>query len=127
MPRALIGRRSRAVAAPSHRDTADHAGGDRVSMASIGMRRMRCGAPSRVAQGGSQWHGWASGPSHGSAVYGGVSFIEADHAADDGRRVWHTGKRGDDQPVGVGHDRGSRRAGRGSSDLRACAKGSAPR
>ena len=41
MSRALIGRRSQAVAAPSHRDAADHAGGDQVSMASIGVRRMR--------------------------------------------------------------------------------------
>ena len=35
--------------APGGPDTADHAGGDRVSMASIGMRRMRCGDSSIVA------------------------------------------------------------------------------
>src|ERR1700694_3965872 len=99
MPRALIGRRSHAVAAPSHRDPTDQAGGDRVSMAPTGMRRMRGGDPSAVAHGRAQRHLWASGPSHGGAVYGLVSFIQAYHAADDERRVWRAGERGDDQPV----------------------------
>src|SRR5215471_7701174 len=113
MPRVLIGGRSHAVAAPSHRDTAHYTGGDRVSMASTGLRCMRGGNPRTVASGCAQWHLWTAAPSYGGAVYGSVSFIQADHAADDGRRIWRAGERGDDQPAGAGHDRGGRRTGGG--------------
>src|SRR5215831_6320767 len=87
LPSALIGRGSQAVAASGARIAPDQAGGDRVSMASTGMLRMRGGGPSAVARGSSQWDLWSSGASHGSAVYGVVSFIQAYHLTDDGRRV----------------------------------------
>jgi hypothetical protein len=84
LPDALIGRGAHAVAASSQRASAHQAGGDRVSLASGGVRRLRRGVASAVARGGAQRDLGSSGPGHGGAVYGGLSLVQAHDAPEDG-------------------------------------------
>ena len=111
--------RDGAPAARAHRD--------RVPMASMILRGMRRGAPRAVAHGRAQGHRWPAGTSHGGAVDGSVSLSQAYHPAYDGRGVWRTDAWGDDRPSGAGHDRGGRRARRGSPPRRPRARRGPPR
>ena len=115
------------MAASSDRDSADQAGGDRVSMASAGVPRVRRDDARALACRGSQWHLWSPGAGDGRVVYGGVSLVQAHDAAGDGRGVRRADECGDDQPVGAGHDSSGRCARRGSPYLRARASRGPPR
>src|SRR5216683_6932609 len=70
---------------------------------------------------------WPPCAGDGRAVHGGVSLVEAHDAAGDGRGVRRADERGDDQPIGAGHDRGDRRASRGSPHVCASARGGSRR
>jgi hypothetical protein len=127
LPGALIGRGSHAVAASRQRDAAHPAGGDRVSMASVGGRRLRRGGARALARGGAQGDLWSSGTGTRGAGSRVVALVQAHAAPGEGGGGRWAEACGPAQPLGAGHDRGARGARRGSPHGRASARGGPPR
>jgi hypothetical protein len=96
-------------------------------MASIAVLCMRRGAPSALANRGSQWPLWSEGAGEGIVVSGGLSLVQTHATTGEGRCVWCPDAWRDDPPVGAGDARGGRRASGGSPHCRARASGGPPR
>src|SRR5262249_12160836 len=96
-------------------------------MASAGVPGVRCDHARALACRRPQRDVRSPRASDSRAVYRGVSLVQTHDAADDGGGVRRADARGDEQPLGAGHDRGGRRASGRSPHVCARARGGTPR